>query len=363
MPSALTQPKAAPLLDIPPSNSTVTVRVIDSTTRLEINPDIFWRPKIQGLKPIQAPIFCFLISNGDQHVLFDLGVRRDWENYAPDTVRLIKATTTVQTEKNISEILDSDTSGLGITSADISAIIWSHSHFDHIGDPSTFPQTTTLVVGPGFKAHCQPAYPSNPSSAILDSDTRGRPVREIGFQNDNPGLYAGRFPAIDFFGDGSFYLLDAPGHAIGHICGLARVTSSPDSFIFMGADACHHAGLLRPNEYMPLPCSIQPPRVHESLRNGCRTGTRGLQRPSNEPFFMPSERAFPAQAEAKETLQKIMDLDAQENVFVVLAHDTSLEGQIELYPKPANKWMDKGWKLRTRWISCEELSGGVIRYK
>ncbi|KAL8835767.1 MAG: hypothetical protein Q9176_006715 [Flavoplaca citrina] len=356
MPSAWTQPKAAPPLGIPPSKSTVTVRVIDSTTNLEINPEIFWRPKIQRLKPIQAPIFCFLISNGDQHVLFDLGVRRDWENYAPNTVQLIKATTTVQTEKNISEILDSDTSGLGIKSADISAVIWSHSHFDHVGDPSTFPKSTTLVVGSGFKDHCQPAYPSNPSSAILDSDTRGRPVHELDFQKDNAGLLVGRFPAIDYFGDGSFYLLDAPGHAVGHICGLARVTSSPSSFIFMGADACHHAGLLRPNEYMPLPRSIQPPRLHQPLRMGCCTGTPGGQRPSSEPFFMPSERAFPAQAEAKETLQKIMELDAQENVFVVLAHDTSLEDQIDLYPKSANKWMEKGWKSRTRWLFCKGLS-------
>ncbi|KAL8674885.1 MAG: hypothetical protein Q9168_000688 [Polycauliona sp. 1 TL-2023] len=317
------QPKAAPSLGIPPSTSTVTVRIIDSTTKLEINPEIFWRPKIQGLEPIQAPIFCFLISNGDQHVLFDLGVRRDWENYAPHTVQLIKATTTVQSEKNISEILDSDTSGLGIKSADISAVIWSHSHFDHVGDPSTFPNSTTLVVGSGFKHHCQPAYPSNPSSAILDSDTRDRPVHELDFQKDNAGLFVGRFPAIDYFGDGSFYLLDAPGHAVGHICGLARVTSSPSSFIFMGADACHHAALLRPND---------------------------------EPFFMPSERAFPAQAEAKETLQKIMELDAQENVFVVLAHDTSLEDQIDLYPKSADRWMEKGWKSRTRWLFCKGLS-------
>ncbi|KAL8720219.1 MAG: hypothetical protein Q9225_002881 [Loekoesia sp. 1 TL-2023] len=346
MPSDLVQPKAAPSLQIPPFSSTVTVRVIDSTTKLQINPEIFWHPRISDLKPFQAPIFCFLISNGDRHIVFDLGVRRDWEYYAPNTVQLIKATTTVKTEKNVSEILDSDVSGLGIKSTDISAVVWSHHHFDHIGDPSTFPPSTTLVVGPGFKAQHQHAYPTDPSSAILDSDTAGRPVHEINFQRDNPSLHIGRFPAIDYFGDGSFYLLDAPGHAVGHLCGLARVTSSPDSFVFMGADACHHVGLLRPSEYLPLPRSIGAPQ---------KTPTRIRQSREIKPFFSPSEKAFPAQAEARETIRKIMELDAQENMFVILAHDTSLEGQIDLFPNPINAWMEKGVKERTRWLFCNDL--------
>ncbi|KAL8919221.1 MAG: hypothetical protein Q9208_006882 [Pyrenodesmia sp. 3 TL-2023] len=351
MPSAKESPQAAPSFQFPPSSATVTVRVIDSTTRLQINPDIFWRPKIEGLNLFEAPVFCFLISHGDEHILFDLGVRRDWENYAPSTVKLIKATTTVQTQKNISEILDSSTSGLGIKSTDISAVIWSHHHFDHVGDPSTFPPSTALVVGPGFTDNYQPAYPTNPSSAILDSDTAGRFIHEIEFRK---GLQIGRFRAIDYFNDGSFYLLDAPGHAIGHLCGLARVTSSPDSFVFMGADACHHAGLLRPSEYLPLPRGITPPSsspVNDDTPNIALPGQNNYK-----PFFMPSKTAFPAQSDAKETLRKISELDAQDNVFVVLAHDTSLEGQMDLYPASINGWMEEGVKARTRWLFCNHLS-------
>ncbi|KAL8724682.1 MAG: hypothetical protein Q9166_007816 [cf. Caloplaca sp. 2 TL-2023] len=366
-----TLPKVAPSFQFPHSSSTVTVRVIDSTTKLEINPDIFWRPKVDALGPIQAPVFCFLISHGDQHILFDLGVRRDWENYAPSTVQLIKATTTVQTQKNISEILDSNASGLGIKRTDISAIIWPHHHFDHIGDLSTFPPFTTLVVGPGFKANYQPACPTNPTSLILDSDTAGRLVHEIDFQKDNPGLRIGRFPAMDYFGDGSFYLLAAPGHAVGHICALARVTSSPDSFIFMGADACHHAGLLRPSNYLTLPCGIVPPKnsQHQSTGVEGSPNTAPLEMPGkalrdsnqNRPFFTPSERAFPSQVEARETLRKIMELDAQDNVFVLLAHDTSLDGQIAMFPESIDGWMAKGVKKRTRWLFGNDFRSGNPR--
>ncbi len=68
-------------------------------------------------------------------------------------------------------------------------------------------------------------------------------MREIDFQEP---LTIGSFSAVDFFGDGSFYLLNSPGHAIGHMSGLARTSTNPDTFIFMGGDLCHHGGQMRP---------------------------------------------------------------------------------------------------------------------
>lgn len=73
---------------------------------------------------------------------------------------------------------------------DIEAIIWSHSHFDHVGDPSTFPPSTDLIVSPGFK--------KAPESGLLDSDTRGRNFREIEIRRDDC-LKIGRFDAMGFF--------------------------------------------------------------------------------------------------------------------------------------------------------------------
>jgi len=64
-------------------------------------------------------------------------------------------------------------------------------------------------------------------------------MQEIEFKSD---FKIGKFNAFDYFGDGSFYLLDVPGHAIGHICGLVRTT--PGSFLLLGADSCHFAGTL-----------------------------------------------------------------------------------------------------------------------
>jgi hypothetical protein len=83
-----------------------------------------------------------------------------------------------------------------------------------------------LVVGPGFDDAFLLGYPTNPNGLILESDCAyvllghlfvlaqllirhsGRQLGEIEFTN---GLSIGGFRAMDFFGDGTFYLLDAPG--------------------------------------------------------------------------------------------------------------------------------------------------------
>jgi len=44
--------------------------------------------------------------------------------------------------------------------------ISSHHHFDHVGDVTTFPGTTELVTGPGFKDAYYPGYPTQPKSML-----------------------------------------------------------------------------------------------------------------------------------------------------------------------------------------------------
>ena len=308
-------------------------------------------------------MYCFLISNGKRHVVFDLGVRRDWENYSPSTVSLIRRTTTVETEKNVSEILDHDVNGVHVKSKDIEAVIWSHPHFDHIGDPSTFPRSTDLVVGHGFKDNYWPGYPTNPEAGLLDSDFQGRNLREINIQKEGNGLKVGRFDAMDFFGDGSFYLLDAPGHAVGHLCGFARVTSSPPSFIFMGADSCHHVALLRPSEYLPLPSTISPCPIGKYGVGGCPGAILQQLQPTQsavEPFFRLSRLTFPNYDDAQETLRKIQELDAADNIFVIMTHDESLEDQIDFYPKTINDWQSKGTRSKTRWLFCKDFKEAFV---
>ncbi|RYP44066.1 hypothetical protein DL768_009435 [Monosporascus sp. mg162] len=331
-----------------------------------------YEPEMAGFDGIHVPIYCFLVSHGERHVLFDLGVRRDWDHYAPKTVDLIRRTTQCRTEKNVSEILDDYADCVAkaeakpvVRSTDIEAVIWSHHHFDHIGDPSTFPSSTALVVGPGVKKLCWPAYPTNPDSLVLDTDIEGRTALEIDFAA-NP-LRIGRFDAFDYFGDGSFYLLDAPGHSVGHLTALARVTTAADgnpehdSFVFMGADTCHHPGVLRPTEYLPLPTVLSPSPV-KLFAHSCPGDVLQRLQPNENPaeaFFTVSPILFPDHEAALETVRKIAELDAADNIFIILAHDESIKNHIDLFPHPINDWKAKGLRSQTRWLFCKDFSNAL----
>jgi hypothetical protein len=47
---------------------------------------------------------------------------------------------------------------------------------------------------------------------------------------------------LDFFGDGSVYIIDSPGHLYGHVNLLARVGER--RYIYLGGDCCHDPRLL-----------------------------------------------------------------------------------------------------------------------
>jgi hypothetical protein len=176
---------------------------------------------------------------------------------------------------------------------------------------------------------------------------RGRELREITFEEIQNTLQIGSFRAFDLFGDGSFYLLDTPGHAIGHLAGLARTT--PDTFIFMGGDLCHHGGAIRPSEYIPLPKEIHldafqggfcPGSTFEAVQE-----SRGRQ--PDQPFFEPAfGHDIPL---AIETIAKAQEPDAQDNVLFIYAHDPSIMGVVDLFPKGVNDWQAKGWRETLFW--------------
>lgn len=67
-------------------------------------------------------------------------------------------------------------------------------------------------MGPGFKSHSRtfPGYPSNADSLVTDDAFIGRDLVELDFTDS---IEIGGFLAIDFFEDGSLYLLRSNGHS------------------------------------------------------------------------------------------------------------------------------------------------------
>jgi len=349
--SFLTTPKPAPQLYIPESKNTVKVSCIDSTSRFQLPITNFLQPDYVGKDALIGPSFSFLIEHpASKPILFDLGVRKDFE-VLPSYKRWMEMKWKIVVDRDVATILKED--GVDIDGGAIKSIIWSHHHWDHVGDAS-FPSSTELVVGPGFKEAHLPGYPQNKNSSLLESDFEGKKLREVDFQVPGNTLKIGRFHAIDYFGDGSFYLLDTPGHDVGHICGLARVTSSPDSFIFMGGDAAHHGGEFRPTEYLPLPQELTPSPL-AFPRPVCPGHLFQDIHPdgaADKPFYNVTTDFSHDKAVADWTVAGLGEFDAQDNVLLLIAHDISVVDpqRFDFYPRPLNDWMEKGVGKKVRWL-------------
>lgn len=312
-----------------------------SGANLDVPTSTFIKPVYQGSERLHCPAYVFLIKHtSGRQVLFDLGLRHDWKNLPTQKVEAInKSGWRITAGKALEEVLAEH--GIDVTRNAVDAAIWSHPHLDHVGDVSVFPKTTTLVVGKGFTTEHIPGYPLNPSSGVWNNDFEGRDVLQIEFEND---LNIGGFPAHDFFGDGSIFLLDTPGHMKSHMCGLARVSADPPRFIFMGGDIAHHPGQIRPSSYRPLPVS------RPNLRLVCcneevKTSDGGLE----EPFYKPSPGVHYDLNILQESLEAVRKFDGDDRILILLAHDSSVREHLELFPSKIDKAFDQRTHYQIRW--------------
>lgn len=173
---------------------------------------------------------------------------------------------------------------------------------------------------------------------------------------------------MDYFGDGSFYLLDTPGHAVGHLGGLVRTTKNPDTFVFLGGDLTHHGGELRPSEFLSLESASKD--VAASSSSSSEGGSDRQQvtvqktleslqtsrgRRVDQAFFDPVITADEQQA--LQTIARTQEADAQENVYYIAAHDLPIREVVDFFPNKANGWKERGWREKTLWTFLRDFRG------
>ncbi|KAK0207449.1 hypothetical protein IW262DRAFT_1469550 [Armillaria fumosa] len=126
---------------VPPSTLTVTVHAIKAGKITFLPASLLFEPVLLGYEGLSGPIYTSLTKHPTKgKIMFDLGMRKDQEKYAP----AVQGFFDWFRELGVSEQLVKG----GVELGSVNAVIWSHTHFDHIGDISTFPSTTELVVGP-----------------------------------------------------------------------------------------------------------------------------------------------------------------------------------------------------------------------
>ncbi|KAL5526388.1 ATG17 [Sanghuangporus sanghuang] len=237
-----------------------------------------------------APSLTFLITHAPsgKRLLFDLGLNLDED--CKVVTPGCKESLPIFDPFVPKDVVASLKAG-GVNPDDVTHICISHLHFDHVGNPDKF-QKARFLVGEGSRGLMKSGYPENPKSWIHQQllpedrtdflDTRSSDWKPIGpFER-----------AFDYFGDGSLYIIDAPGHLPGHLNILAR-TSADGGWIYLAGDSAHDWRLVR--------------------------GQADIAELKHPVQGMTCMHGDPAQARA--TIRKIRELTTLPRVRVVLAHD------------------------------------------
>ncbi|KAJ4384559.1 hypothetical protein N0V86_000159 [Didymella sp. IMI 355093] len=302
-----------------------------------------------------APDYVFLIEHtatGDKF-LFDLGIRKDLENLPPTIVKNVLPQFDCE-PKSPAEILQEHGTP-DQQPENVKAIIFSHMHFDHVGDGAKAGfENAELWVGPTCCTYARPGYPvdekaptlsetlpTDGSRKITEAFVPDELLKETGdkragkvMEGLQKGLYnavalkkadwiaLGSFDrAFDVFGDGSAYLIDAPGHSAGHQMMLIRTTagSGDDTFVLLAGDCFHHPDLLK-----------------EPRRTARPPYSKGGMHSDPEP--------------ALDTIYRTKEFAEKDNIWVVAAHDFSVGENIQPGVKEIqglvqiNDWREKEWK-------------------
>jgi glyoxylase-like metal-dependent hydrolase (beta-lactamase superfamily II) len=260
-------------------------------------PDYLFVTGADPNKRTTVPSLSFLIQHPSSPVsrdsdvtnlLFDLGVKRDLEGYTIAQQGHVAERQPVITDPDCGVSLrkgtsseDEDTTAskneLLSPEKDIDFVILSHVHWDHVGTPSDF-ASATFVVGSGtldlLNNGAGPLYPAElfhhdelPASRTVElppAPSRGSDSSDydvgpnVPVHTPTPASTQAKLPGsadkwswqplagfprtLDFFGDGSVYVIDSPGHLYGHVNLLVRIGEK--KYVYLGGDCCHDTRIL-----------------------------------------------------------------------------------------------------------------------
>lgn len=108
----------------------------------------------------------------------------------------------------------------------INNVFLSHLHFDHIAGLMDIDSIKSCIIGKGEKYNQH--KPFHYGTQLKHIDT----LHELDFENCQELAPLGR--AVDFFDDGSFIIIETPGHTQGHISFLLN---TPEGSAFICGDA------------------------------------------------------------------------------------------------------------------------------
>lgn len=151
---------------IPSSQSTLSVKLINPVNAGPSRLHRFMAPAVPGMETHDNfPSFSFLLEHAasGRKLVWDLGIRKDYQNYSPKIASYIPTTGyTIQVEKNVADILAEN----GVRGEDVEAVIWRYFLSDAIDLTNhNINQDYNAVTGTGTTSAIHPPSPRLPTSS------------------------------------------------------------------------------------------------------------------------------------------------------------------------------------------------------
>ncbi|KAM0746846.1 hypothetical protein T439DRAFT_329534 [Meredithblackwellia eburnea MCA 4105] len=197
-------------------------------------------------KESRRPSLSFLITHQPAAaskpttILFDLGIAQCWKSHVEDPA--LAEIYDTKFRPNVECELDELLREGGVQPAHVDLVILSHSHWDHLGDPSLF-QYAKFLVGPS-ELESMPVLRTNPRVEVIDWESA----------TFNTGPSASFKETYDVFGDGAVVIVNARGHTPGSL-GLLLRTTPPSTYIPSGEEKgkqSQEAGSAKPPWKLPV---------------------------------------------------------------------------------------------------------------
>lgn len=108
---------------LPGGDVAITVKLINAANFGPAQLHRFMAPQIPGLTTFKtSPSLCFLLQHpSGRNLVWDLGIRKDYNNYAPSITEYLPTTGyDIQVQKNVIDILGEG----GVKGDNVEAVIW-----------------------------------------------------------------------------------------------------------------------------------------------------------------------------------------------------------------------------------------------
>jgi N-acyl homoserine lactone hydrolase len=187
------------------------------------NDESVWTPGENVGRSIEFSSTCWLIKRGSEWVLWDTGVPEATLNDPKGWSTLPKLIV-----YHLDKTITGQLAEIGLKADDITYVAVSHTHGDHIGNVSLFPNSTILIQRAEYTWISSPDGTNDNVNQLktLARKLLGTPKKLQSVDGDT-----------DVFGDGSVTLISTPGHTPGSQSLLVHLKNA--GFIILSGDVVH----------------------------------------------------------------------------------------------------------------------------